>query len=173
MHIYGAGIYIYIYIYGYIYNGIHGDTCGYMWIYIYVDICGYMWIHVDTWGYMWIHGDTCGYMQWRREGGGRGGYCPGAWASCGGPGQAGFFLCVDRKSVGDPGGGDPGMITPPPELVGRRTMSKGGGVLVNVQEGGGQFPGAWMTSRGKCPGGGVLVNVFTPPPSGNPVSPPG
>ena len=29
-----------------------------------------------------------------------------------------------------------------------------------------------MTSRGQCPRGGgcVLVNVFTPPPSGNPVS---
>ena len=32
-----------------------------------------------------------------------------------------------------------------------------------------------MTSRGQCPregGGGVLANVFTPPPSGNPVSAP-
>ena len=38
-------------------------------------------------------------------------------------------------------------------------MSKAGGVLVNVQEGGVfQFPGGWMTSRGQCPRG-VLVNV--------------
>ena len=72
-------------------------------------------------------------------------------------------------------------------------MSKSGGVF--------QFYGGWMTSRGQCPrgvlvnvqewgcfsifrraddvtrtmskGGGVLVNVFTPPPPlGNPVSAP-
>ena len=38
-----------------------------------------------------------------------------------------------------------------------RAMSKGGGVLVNVQEGGVvfQFPGGWMTSRGQCPRGGA------------------
>ena len=38
-----------------------------------------------------------------------------------------------------------------------RAMSKGG-VLVNVQEGGGgvfQIPGGWMTSRGQCPRGGA------------------
>ena len=29
-------------------------------------------------------------LQWRREGGG--GLCPGAGASCGGPGQAGFLF---------------------------------------------------------------------------------
>ena len=50
-------------------------------------------------------------------------------------------------------------------------MSKGGGVLVNVQEWV-YFFGGRMTSRGQCPrGGGVLVNVLTPP-SGNPVSAP-
>ena len=42
------------------------------------------------------------------ERGGRGGGAsapgPGARASCGGPGQAGFFFFFfDRKSVGDPG----------------------------------------------------------------------
>ena len=52
----------------------------------------------------------------------------------------------------------------------------GWGVLVNVQWGylgACQFFGGRMTSRGKCPRGYVLVNVFTPPPSGNPVSAPG
>ena len=43
-------------------------------------------------------------------------------------------------------------------------MSKSGGVF--------QFSGGRMTSRGQCPRGGVLVNVFTPPPLGNPVSAP-
>ena len=44
-------------------------------------------------------------------------------------------------------------------------MSKG--VLVNVLKAG------VMTSHGQClRGGGVFVNVFTPPPSGNPVSAP-
>ena len=68
---------------------------------------------MDTWGYMWIHA-----VASRGGGQGGGGYCPGGRASCGGPGQAGFLLCVDRKSVGDPGGGGggPGMITPPPNL---------------------------------------------------------
>ena len=53
-----------------------------------------------------------------------------------------------------------------------RTMSKGGGVLVNVQESGGvfQFSGGRMTSRRQCQrGGGVFVKS---PPSGNPVSAP-
>ena len=41
-----------------------------------------------------------------------------------------------------------------------RTMSKGG-VLVNVQEGGVfQFPGGWMTSRGQCPRGGIY-NIYS------------
>ena len=44
-------------------------------------------------------------------------------------------------------------------------MSKNGGVF--------QFSGGRVTSRGQCPRGVcVLVNVFTPPLSGNPVSAP-
>ena len=69
-----------------------------------MDTCGYMWIHGDTCGYMWIHA-----VASRGGQGGGGGYCPEVRASCGGPGQAEFLLCVDRKSVGDPGG-DPGMM---------------------------------------------------------------
>ena len=51
-----------------------------------------------------------------------------------------------------------------------RAMSKGGGVLVNVQEGGVfQFFGGRMTSRGQCPRGGAPgvppIQVQTPPPT--------
>ena len=91
------------------YMWIHGDTWGYM------GICGYMWIHRDTCGYIGKHGDTCGYMQWGREGGrggGGGAIAPGPGPVVGARAKLDFF-CVDRKSVGDPGG-DPGMITPPP-----------------------------------------------------------
>ena len=94
---------------------------------------------------------TCSGVE--RGAGGGGGYCPGARASCGGPGQAGFFFCVDRKSVGDPGGGsrdDP----PPLELVPiLKTYAK------CFSEGG------WRHADNVQGGGGVvLVNVFTPPP---------
>ena len=63
-----------------------------------------MWIYVDICGYMWIHVDTCSGVE---RGGGRGG---GAIALGPGPvvgarAKLDFFLCVDRKSVGDPGGG--------------------------------------------------------------------
>ena len=53
-----------------------------------------------------------------------------------------------------------------------RTMSKGGGVLVNVKSGGvSQFSGGRMTSRRQCPrGGGGACEI--PPPSGNPVTAP-
>ena len=49
-------------------------------------------------------------------------------------------------------------FVPPLEYVDdiTRAMSKGGGVLVNVQEGGVfQFFGGRMTSRGQCPRGGA------------------
>ena len=82
------------------YMGIHVDICGYMWIYIYVDICGYMWIHAVA-----------------SRGGGAGGLLPRGPGQLWGPGPSWIFVCVDRKSVGDPGG-DPGMIIThrPPSL---------------------------------------------------------
>ena len=50
-------------------------------------------------------------------------------------------------------------------------MSKGGGGACACPRVGAFFK--LMTSRGQCPRGVVLVNVFTPPPSGNPVAAPG
>ena len=76
-----------------------------------------------------------------------------------------------RIAVADPGGGGGDRDDHPPPLNFPDTenaMSKGGGVLVNVQvqEWGcfSIFRRADDVTRTMSKGGGVLVNVFTPPP---------
>ena len=81
-----------------------------------------------------------------------------------------------RIAVTDPGVCVTGMITPPLPLLELVPILKvQGEVLVNVQEWGcfSIFRRADDVTRTISKGGGVLVNVFTPPPSGNPVSAPG
>ena len=101
-----------------------------------------------------------------------------------------------RIAVADPGG--TGMITPPPlNFPDTENLCK---VCVTGTDHHPTPLGMWMTSHRQCPRGvlvnvqewgcfsifrraddvtrtmskgGVLVNVFTPPPSGNPVSAPG
>ena len=74
-----------------------------------------------------------------------------------------------------------GPIAPPPLECGWRHTGNvqrgGGGACLRMSKSGGvfQFFGGRMTSRRQCPrarGGGCLWNVFTAPPSGNPVSAP-
>ena len=85
-----------------------------------------------------------------------------------------FLWALIGSQWGIQGGGDPGMIRPPSRtcpdtenlckvffggrMTSRGQCPRGGGVFVNVQEGGGgvfQIPGGWMTSRGQCPRGGA------------------
>ena len=87
-------------------------------------------------------------FQWRiRGGGGQGPPPPGMWMTSHGQCPRGGACECPRVGVFS-------IFWRADDVT--RTMSKGAG-------------GLWMSSRG---GGGVLVNVFTPPPSGNPVSAP-
>ena len=140
---------------------IHGDTWGYMWIH--GDTCGYMWIYGNTCGYMGIYVlyvDTCGYMQWRREGGhGGGAIAPGPGPVVGARAKLDFVFVLIGSQWGIQGGGSRDDHPPPrqcPRGGGCLWMSKRGGPFFNFPEGG------WRHADNVQ--GGVLVNVFTPPP---------
>ena len=99
-------MYVYIYVYIYVY------VCMYMYMYIcmYICICIYNGIHVDTCGYMWIHAVAS------RGGGGAGGAIAlGPGPVVGARAKLDFFCALIGSQWGIQGG-DPGMITPPPNL---------------------------------------------------------
>ena len=84
-----------------------------------------------------------------RGGAGGGAIAPGPGPVVGARAKLDFFLCVDRKSVGDPGGGSRDGHPPPLGNLSR---------MQSVRDRDRSPPPPfrmWMTSHGQCPRGGA------------------